>query len=114
MLRFKDRSVDAKLEVSDLKRAEQIWIKDIQKKCFTSEYQILLSGKSVTYNSRLKLCINENQLICCQEHLDNADLPLSWKNPVLLPTKHPYTEFLVKEKHYSVHHDGVQEILAAV
>jgi len=74
----------------------------------------MLSGKSVTYDSQLKLCINENQLICCQGHLDNADLPLSWKNPVLLSTKHRYTELLVKEKHYSVHHDGVHETLAAV
>jgi len=35
-----------------------------KKKCFASEYQILLSGKSVTYNGRLKLCINEDQLVC--------------------------------------------------
>ena len=66
------------------------------------------------YNGQLKLFINEDHLICCQGCLDNADLPLPWKNPVLLPTKHYYTQLVVREKHYSVHHNGVQETLAAV
>ena len=63
-----------KLEANDLKEAEQMWIKDIQKKSFTSEYRTLLSGKKVIYNGQLKLFINKDQLICCNGHSDNADI----------------------------------------
>ena len=36
------------------------------------------------------------------------------KNPILLPTKHGFTELLVRSKHFAVHHDGTPAILAAV
>lgn len=36
------------------------------------------------------------------------------KNPLLLPTKHRFTELLVKERHNAVHHNGTPETLAAV
>jgi len=92
--RFKSKegNVDMKLKASDLKEAEHMWVREIQKKCFTSEYRELVAGKKVLYNSQLKLSINEDHLICCQGHLVNANLPLPWKNPVLLPTEHYYTQ----------------------
>jgi len=36
------------------------------------------------------------------------------KNPILLPTKHGFTELLVRSKHFVVHHDGTPATLAAV
>ena len=114
LFRSEERNINRKLEASDLKEAECMWIRDIQKNCFTNEYRELMSGKKIIYNNQLKLSVNEDHLICCQGRLDNADLPLPWKNPVLLPTKHYYTQLLIKEKHYLVHHNGVRETLAAV
>ena len=92
MFKSKEGNVDMKLEASDLKETERMWVRDIQKKCFTSKYRELMAGKKVLYNSQLKLFINEDHLICCQGHLDNANFPLPWKNP---PTKNYYTQLLV-------------------
>ena len=36
------------------------------------------------------------------------------KNPILLPTKHGFTELVVRSKHFAVHHDGTPATLAAV
>ena len=45
LLMSKERNVDMKLEANDLKEAERLWIRDIQKKCFASEYRELASGR---------------------------------------------------------------------
>jgi len=37
------------LEASDLKEAEHMWVRDIQKKCFTSEYRELVAGKKEAF-----------------------------------------------------------------
>ena len=36
------------------------------------------------------------------------------KNPVLLPSRHRYTELLIRERHDHVHHNGVRETLNAI
>ena len=36
------------------------------------------------------------------------------KNPILLPTRHYFTEFLIQEKHFLVHHDGIREKLNGI
>ena len=60
------------------------------------------------------LILNDDHIICCRGRLNQADLPSSMKNPVLLPTKHQFTELLVMERHHAVHHNGSPETLAAV
>jgi len=59
----KEGNLDMKLEARDLREAEHVWIRDIQRKCFTSEYRELVSGKKMIYNRQLKLSINEDHLI---------------------------------------------------
>ena len=99
---------------AELKEAEDRWMKLIQKNTFTEEYQRLLSGETVIYKQQLIIFLNDDHIICCRGHLNQADLPSSMKNPVLLPTKHRFTELLVMERHHAVHHNGTPETLAAV
>ena len=58
--------------------------------------------------------LNDEHNICCKGRLNQSNLPLSMKNPVLLPTKHRFTELLVMERHNAVHHNGMPDTLAAV
>ena len=55
-----------------------------------------------------------HKVICCEGHLKNADIPTSTKCPVLLPTKHYFTELVIKGCHKTVHHNGISETLASL
>ena len=100
--------------VMDLREAESRWVKSIQRSSFAKEYRRLLSGESVIYKGQLILYLNHDFVICCRGHLNQSDLPSNMKNPILLPTKHGFTELLVRSKHFAVHHDGTPATLAAV
>ena len=101
-------------DVMDLREAESRWVKSIQRHSFAEEYRRLLAGESVIYKGQLILYVNEDFVICCRGHLNQSDLPSTMKNPILLPTKHGFTELLVRFKHFAVHHDGTPATLAAV
>ena len=99
---------------TELKEAEDRWVKSIQRNMFQEEYRKLLSGSTVIYKGQLILFLNNDHFICCKGCLNQSDLPTSMKNPLLIPTKHRFTELLVKERHNAVHHNGTPETLAAV
>ena len=40
--------------------------------------------------------------------------PVQKTHPVLLPTKHHFTELPIKDKHQLVQHNGIQETLSAI
>ena len=61
-----------------------------------------------------ELIEGDRHLICCKGHLNQSDLPDNAKNPVLLPTKHHFTELLTIKRHRAVHHNGILETLAAI
>ena len=45
------------------------------------------------YKGHLILFLNPDHTICCRGCPSQTDLPLNMKNPLLLPTKHKFTEF---------------------
>ena len=115
VLKAKDKnSVTCRLEADDLRKAETIWIRHIQRQCFMEEYNTLVLGKAgtVVYKNQI-LFMNDLKLICCKSRLEHADLTSCSKNPILLPSKHHFTELLIMEIHQLVHHNGVQETLSA-
>lgn len=117
VLKSKDKSsVTRRLDANDLRKAEESWVRDIQRQCFVDEYHDLMMSKTGTmvYKSQLILFLNDAKLISCKGRLDNANVPACSKNPVLLPSKHHYTELLIKEKHQLVKHNGIQETLGAI
>ena len=77
-------------------------VKSIQKNTFTEEYRRLLARETVIYKGQLILILNNDHTICCRGCLNQSDLPSSMKNPILLPTKHRFTELLIMERHNAV------------
>ena len=80
---------------------EKAGIKSIQKSLFPELYQQLIDGKTVIYKQS-KLFLNEQKVICCEGHLKHANIPTHTKYPMLLPTKHYFTELVIKECHKTV------------
>ena len=68
----------------------------------------------MSHKRQLILYLYDDFVICCWDHLNQADLPSSIRNPILLPNKHSFTELLVQPKHFAVHHGGTPATLAAV
>ena len=115
LLRQQERTrVPQTLNGMDLEKAEILWIKSIQKSLFSEHYQKLIDGKTVIYK-QFKLFLNDQKVICSEGHLlKHANIPIHTKYPMLLPTKHYFTELVIKECHKTVFHDGISETLASL
>jgi len=92
------------LQCMYFRETESRWVKSIQRHSFAEEFQRLLSGESVSHKGQLILYLYDDFVTCCWGHLNQADLPSSIRNPILLPNKHSFTELLVQSKHFAVHH----------
>ena len=63
---------------------------------------------------QLNLFLDENQFIRCEGRLENSTLPKEAKKPILLPSKHRFTELIIQVVHERVHHNGIRETLNSV
>lgn len=50
----------------------------------------------------------------CDGRLNNADLPTTSKNPILLPSKNDFISLLIKDVHAKVKHNGVRDTLTTL
>ena len=114
LLKSKTTVESKELNAVDLKRAEGAWVRSIQVDSFPNEYGKLVSENNLVYKSQLILFLDEDKLIRCRGRLNEDKLPLEMKNPLLLPTRHPFTDLVINERHQRVHHNGVQETLASI
>ena len=60
---------------------------------------------------QLNLFLDDKGLICCQGCINNADLSDDCKTPILLPSRHEFTNLLIRRAHNQVFHDGIRETL---
>ena len=63
---------------------------------------------------QLRLFIDTDNIVRCEGRISQSTLPESAKRPILLPSKHRFTELVIREKHDVVHHDGIKETLNCV
>ena len=99
------------LKAEDLNFAEVTWIRGVQAHPFATERQNLLHGyERDKHVKQFNLYLDEDKIIHCKSRINNADTSKESKNPVLLPSRHRYTELLIRERHDHVHHNGVRDI----
>ena len=106
------QSLHTGIDANELKEAERRRIKSIQRHEFATEYRNLLSGKNLVYHNQFILFL-DNGIVRCRGRVNQADLPVNAKNPVLLPEKHTFSRLVIEDKHELVHHNGIRETLAA-
>ncbi len=90
-----------------------MWIKSVQTDSFKVEQQALINGNNTCLH-QFELQLDSNGLICCRGRLSSAEVPESSKNPVLLPTRHRFTELLIRERHEGIHHQDIRDTLNSI
>ena len=112
----KDPQPRTPIEAGDLHKAEESWIRDMQQNCFSEELKVLKSGNPTTNRviNQLNLGLDDKGLIRCHGRINHADIPEGGKTPLLLATRHRFTELLIQFIHSRIFHNGIRETLNAI
>lgn len=104
------------LTAEDLKKAEVLWIKDVQSSAFSEEIQHMRTGQTRSNQrvNHLRLFFDAEGIIRCEGRLENSTIQLDAKKPILLPSKHYVTGLIIDERHAMVQHNGIKATLNCV
>ena len=102
------------ITAEDISSADHKWTQTIQSNSFSTEWQRLHNGEDKVIMKHLVLFMDRDKIIRCEGRINQSTLPVSSKNPILLPAKHLFTTLLIQNRHQLVHHNGIRETLAAV
>ena len=113
-----DKHLSKELTASEIEHAEILWLRTIQASSFTEEIVFLSSRrKNEVAPIRVKqfgLYLDELGLLKCGGRLHNSSMPLSTRNPILLPSNNKFVELLVRDNHTRVQHNGVKDTLTTI
>ena len=108
-LRRKKEKQDVVLEplsATEIEKSETSWVKDSQ---------IDLQQSAEFDKTRTNLDIRQvSDILICHGRLENSDLDLGAKFPMVLPRDHKFTELIIWDCHRKVHHCKVRATLAEV
>ncbi|XP_065094301.1 uncharacterized protein LOC135714851 [Ochlerotatus camptorhynchus] len=111
------RNFDKNISEDDMQIAEYAIVRKAQWEGFTDEMHDITKHGEITKSGRLRCLtprINDHEVMVVQSRLANTDIvPLSTREPMILPTKHPITRLIMKFYHEENLHHGDQTILAA-
>lgn len=101
------------LTVDELKKAQVVILRQVQKKHFPREFSDLKSGKPIRDKNIFSLnpFVDEVGLIRVGGRLSNASVSYDQKHPILLPSKDPVVHLLMQKEHISLLHAGAQTVL---
>ena len=105
------------LIVEEIDNAEKLWIRSLQAKSFLAELAFLQSQSKQVPPVRIHqfgLFIDHAGLLRCRGRVNNAILSTATKNPILLPTKHPWINLLISHVHQRVKHSGITDTLSTI
>jgi len=105
------------LNAAELDRAEILWIRSIQAQSFAGELRYLDNPSNKTkplYVDQFGLYLDSNHILKCKGRINNSTLSFNEKNPIFLPSKHPFIKLLVMSLHCRAMHGGVDVTLTAV
>ena len=100
----------------ELRCAENIVIREVQRECFLKEIEFIQSNSKVcskppAYVSQFNLFLDDEGILCCRTRINNASIADASKQPRLLPRDHHYTYLIIRESHKLVFHNGLRETL---
>ena len=117
MARRRVQYASNELIAEEIRQAEKLWLRSIQQSHFTEECGHLV-GNSVKQPPpiirQLGLFHDEENVVRCQGRIDKSSVPRTAKQPVLLPSRHRFTELVILERHASVHHNGIRDTLNSI
>ena len=98
---------------SELNKAEQMWIKYIQRKNSSDVFESISSERPNNLQKQLGLYV-DNGILRCKGRIDQASLTESARRPVLLPNNERFTHLLIEKIHKQGYHSGVSQCLSQV
>lgn len=107
---------NTELTAEELKQAERMWIKAFQEQTFPDELQYLKGSKKSPKQivTQLSLYLDEHGIIRCEGRIQHSSHQDVTKQPILLPSRHWYTDVLICERHRTVNHDGIRETVNCI
>ena len=126
VLRFIDRvkcprksteEVSNVLTASEISTAEHVWIQSIQNDSFSNELEFLKCDKQRLPPNRVRqfgLFVDENRVLRCKGRIEHANLEFDSKHPILLPSKHPFVDLIIRDTHTRVKHSGIRDTLTTI
>ncbi|GFV31585.1 integrase catalytic domain-containing protein [Trichonephila clavipes] len=97
------------LDLGELKKAEQLLLKLVQKEEFKVEMNSIQNSAMVPSNSRVKTLnpfIDSEGILRVRGRLRNSDINYNQKFPILLPSKQKLTYLIVEDFHKKFLHSG--------
>ena len=104
--RLRKQKMNCDITVSDLDKAEQLWLHDVQGE--------LIGQKNFhVLEQQLDLFCDSSGIWRCGGKVSKSDLPYSTKHPVVLPRGHRFTLLAIQQAHSRVCHNGTKETLSS-
>lgn len=102
--------------MQEINEAEQRILKLIQKTQFSDEVNRISNSRNVksTKLATLNPIIDESGLLRVGGRLQRANIPLSQRHPILLPSHHHVTDLIIRETHEKNYHAGIQSTLYTI
>ena len=106
------------LNASDLTKAEELWIRAVQASSFAEEIKFLQNHRQnkatpPSYVTQFGLFLDQG-VMKCKGRMNNSELPVNARNPILLPAKHEFVRLIIKDVHESTHHSGIRDTLTTI
>ncbi|GFT50985.1 integrase catalytic domain-containing protein [Nephila pilipes] len=102
------------VDTEELKESEEYWIKEIQKETYGFEIIDLEKTQKVSDCSKIRSLVpylDDRQILRIKGRLDESELSLDEKQPILLPQNSKFTELLILREHTKNFHSGVTTTL---
>ena len=90
------------LSVKELDDAETVWVTSVQRD---------FDGKTKQLNNTLGLYVDEKGVITCKGRLENAELSIRQKHPILIPGHSYLARLLVMDAHRQTAHGGHKDTI---
>ena len=102
---------------AELKQAEHVLVRRVQKEAFAEEWKALSAGQSLPKKSPLRWFnpyIDRDQVLRVGGRLKNSEEEEETKHPAVLPARHQLTRMILQHYHERLLHAGPQLLLSAV
>ena len=110
---------DECLTGEELNAAEAYWVCSIQAQSFADELRYLRSSHAETRTPPVRvaqfgLFVDDRQQLRCRGRINNSLVSCASKNPILLPSSHPWVTLLVRQVHQDIKHSGTADTLSTI
>lgn len=116
-LRWRSKTSNGSLTAHELDVAQTTLLRYTQNMHFTDEYEKLANNESIPKTSKLislNPYLDQDRMLRVGGRLENADIPLSARHPLIVPHKSRFTELLIDNTHQTTKHGGVALMLSHI